>query len=317
MLIKHPPKIKPSEITPSALARDRRRFLAALAVSPALSFAPSLAAADDAASPVLLAASPSDYRVDAPPTPKEKAQTYNNFYELGSQKNEPAENADLYQSRPWRLAIEGECAKPGVFELDDLLSLAPLEDRIYRLRCVEAWSMVIPWIGYPLSKLLAKVEPNSNAKFVQFLTFNPETLFPDDANRSLPWPYSEGLRIDEAMHPLSLLTFGMYGEALPNQNGAPVRMVVPWKYGFKSAKALVSIRLVADMPPTAWNDAQAREYGFYSNVNPERSHPRWSQATEKAIGDSYFPDRRETEKFNGYGEEVAGLYAGMDLQQQF
>ena len=307
-------RIKPSEITPREAYFNRRRFLQAAGIS---ALANPLAQAASLIPSAALDAKKSGYAVADPPTPREKAQSHNNFYELGPQKDQPARNADLYQNRPWQISVEGEVHKPRVYDVDDLLSLAPLEERIYRMRCVEAWSMVIPWIGFPLAELLRQVEPTANAKFVEFVTFHPDDLFPDDTNSSLEWPYVEGLRMDEAMHPLTLLTFGMYGELLPNQNGAPMRIVVPWKYGFKSGKALVKIRLTEEQPLTAWNAAQSSEYGFYSNVNPEVSHPRWSQSTEKAIGASLFPDRRETEMFNGYADEVAHLYAGMDLRKFF
>ena len=319
MLIRRPSRIKPSEITPPEFVRNRRRLLGAVLGVPALSAFPALSPlpAHAALEKPEFTRNPDFFKLAGEQTPQDKAQTYNNFYELGPSKDEPAENADLYQPRPWQLAVEGECAKPAVFGLEDLVKLAPMEERTYRMRCVEAWSMVIPWLGFPLKSLLDKVEPTDNAKFVAFETFNPETLFPDDTNRSLPWPYVEGLRMDEAMHNLTLLTFGMYGEWLPTQNGAPVRMVIPWKYGFKSGKALVKIRLTEEQPKTAWNNAQPSEYGFYSNVNPEVSHPRWSQSEERVIGAGWLASKRPTDMFNGYAEEVAHLYAGMDLRENF
>ena len=322
MFVRKPPKIKPSEITPPEFVRNRRRFLGAVLGLPALPALSTLSAfpaatARAALSPPEFAVNPDFTKLADEQTPKKKAQTHNNFYELGTAKSDPAENADRYQPRPWEVAVEGECAKPGVFALEDLAALAPMEERTYRLRCVEAWSMVIPWLGFPLKNLLDKVEPTGAAKYVAFDTFNPESLFPDDANGSLPWPYTEGLRMDEAMHNLTLLTFGMYGEWLPSQNGAPVRVIIPWKYGFKSGKALVKIRLLEEQPRNTWNILQPREYGFYSNVNPEVSHPRWSQAEERAIGDGWLATKRPTEIFNGYADEVAHLYEGMDLRLNF
>jgi sulfoxide reductase catalytic subunit YedY len=246
------------------------------------------------------------------------ASTYNNYYEFSTDKDEPAGLAHSLKPRPWSITIEGEVAKPMTIAIDDLMKIAPLEERVYRLRCVEGWSMVIPWIGYSLSALIKKVEPNSNAKFVEFTTLADPKQMPGLNSRVLKWPYVEGLRIDEANHPLTLLSFGMYGEVLPNQNGAPVRVVVPWKYGFKSAKSLVKIRFVREQPKTAWNLAAPREYGFYSNVNPDVDHPRWSQASERRIGDEggLFARKRKTLMFNGYNE-VASLYSGMDLKKYF
>jgi methionine sulfoxide reductase catalytic subunit len=246
------------------------------------------------------------------------ATSYNNYYEFGTDKADPAQNANTLKTRPWTVEVEGLVKKPGKFGIDDLVKLAPQEERIYRLRCVEGWSMVIPWVGYSLSKLIEKVEPQGNAKFVEFVSLADPKTMPFVGSRVLDWPYTEGLRMDEAMHPLTLLGFGMYGEVLPNQNGAPVRIVVPWKYGFKSAKSIVKIRFTDRMPPTAWNKAAANEYGFYSNVNPNVDHPRWSQATERRIGeDGLFAKRRKTLIFNGYEAQVGQLYAGMDLKKNF
>ncbi|WOV91825.1 MAG: protein-methionine-sulfoxide reductase catalytic subunit MsrP [Candidatus Zeuxoniibacter abyssi] len=315
-IISKPPRINPSEITPHHFYQRRNLIKSALALPVAGLF--GVANADTA--PLAFLPNP-EYTLEKRGfdtlTPQIKAQAYNNFYELGTDKDDPASNHTLYQPRPWQVEVEGEAHKPGVFDIDDLAAIAPMEERVYRLRCVEAWSMVIPWLGFSLSALLKKVEPTGNAKYVQFVTFNPEELFPDDANGSLPWPYVEGLRMDEAMHPLTLLTFGMYGERLPTQNGAPMRIIVPWKYGFKSGKALVKIRLVETQPPTSWNILQPSEYGFYSNVNPEIPHPRWSQASERVISNSFLPSRRETDMFNGYADEVASLYVGMDLKANF
>jgi methionine sulfoxide reductase catalytic subunit len=247
------------------------------------------------------------------------ASTYNNFYEFGTDKSDPARNAHKLKTTPWTVEIEGLVKKPAKYTLEDLLKLSAQEERIYRLRCVEGWSMVIPWIGYSLSELIKKVEPLSNAKYVEFVTLADPKTMPFVGSRVLDWPYVEGLRMDEAMNPLTLLSFGMYGEVLPNQSGAPVRLVVPWKYGFKSAKSLVKIRFTDKLPATAWNKAAANEYGFYSNVNPMVDHPRWSQATERRIGEEggLFAKKRKTEMFNGYEAQVAGMYAGMDLKKNF
>ena len=244
------------------------------------------------------------------------ASTYNNFYEFGTDKADPAKNAHTLKTSPWTGEIEGLVKKPGKYSLEDLVKLSAQEERIYRLRCVEGWSMVIPWTGYSLSELIKKVEPQGNAKYVEFVTLADPKTMPFVGSRVLEWPYVEGLRMDEAMHPLTLLSFGMYGEVLPNQNGAPVRLVVPWKYGFKSAKSLVKIRFVEKEPPTAWNKAASQEYGFYSNVNPNVDHPRWSQASERRIGeDGLFAKKRKTLMFNGYEAQVGQLYAGMDLKK--
>ena len=244
--------------------------------------------------------------------------SYNNFYEFGTDKGDPAANAHTLKTTPWTVEVEGLVRKPARYTLEDLLKLSPQEDRIYRLRCVEGWSMVIPWVGYSLSELIKKVEPLGSAKYVEFVTLADPKTMPFVGSRVLDWPYVEGLRMDEALHPLALLTFGLYGEVLPNQDGAPVRMVVPWKYGFKSAKSLVKIRFTDKQPATAWNKAAANEYGFYSNVNPNVDHPRWSQATERRIGeDGLFAKRRKTLMFNGYEAQVGQLYAGMDLKKYF
>lgn len=246
------------------------------------------------------------------------ASGYNNFYEFGTDKTDPAANAHTLITSPWSVDVEGLVKRPGKIGLEDLLKLAPMEERIYRLRCVEGWSMVIPWVGYPLGELIKRVEPLGSAKYVEFVTLADPKTMPYVGSRVLDWPYVEGLRLDEAMHPLTLLAFGMYGEVLPKQNGAPVRLVVPWKYGFKSAKSLVKIRFTDRQPATAWNKAAANEYGFYSNVNPLVDHPRWSQATERRIGeDGLFTKKRKTLMFNGYEAQVGQLYAGMDLKRQY
>ncbi len=249
-------------------------------------------------------------------TPYKDASSYNNFYEFGTDKADPAVNAHTLKTSPWSVEIEGMVKKPGKWALEDLLKLSPMEERIYRLRCVEGWSMVIPWVGYSLADLIKRVEPLGSAKYVEFVTLADPKTMPFVGSRVLDWPYVEGLRMDEAMHPLTLLTFGMYGEVLPNQSGAPVRLVVPWKYGFKSGKSIVKIRFTDKQPGTAWNKAAANEYGFYSNVNPNVDHPRWSQATERRIGeDGLFAKKRKTLMFNGYEAQVGQLYAGMDLKK--
>ena len=246
------------------------------------------------------------------------ATSYNNFYEFGTDKADPAARAHTLKTSPWTVAVEGLVKKPGFFGLEDLLKLSPMEERIYRLRCVEGWSMVIPWVGYSLTELIRRVQPLGSAKYVEFITLADPQTMPSIGSRVLDWPYVEGLRLDEAMHPLTLLAFGMYGEILPKQNGAPLRLVVPWKYGFKSSKSIVKIRFTAQQPATAWNKAAPNEYGFFSNVNPHVDHPRWSQSTERRIGeDGLFSKKRKTLPFNGYEAQVGQLYAGMDLKRFF
>ena len=302
--------IPASEITPAELFYNRRRFMRlAAGASAATLFGPETLGAEK-----LPTAISNRYGLTDNPTPLEDVTHYNNFYEFGTDKESPAQRADSLKTLPWTLSVEGEAKKTGTFEIDELLKLAPMEERIYRLRCVEAWSMVIPWIGFPLSALLKKVEPTGNAKFVEFTTLYDPRQMPGQKNAVLEWPYREGLRIDEAMHPLSLLAFGLYGEMLPKQNGAPLRLVVPWKYGFKSVKSIVKIRLTEKQPLTSWMRAGPNEYGFYANVNPGVDHPRWSQAKERRIGEFF---KRPTLPFNGYAELVAPLYAGMDLSTYF
>ena len=256
----------------------------------------------------------SAFTVDEPGTPYGDVTTYNNFYEFGVGKEDPSEYASSLRTRPWTIAVEGEVAKPQTIDVDRLLSWFTQEERVYRMRCVEAWSMVIPWVGFPLGELLKRVEPTSSARWVAFTTLLDPAQMPEQRNQLLSWPYGEGLRLDEAMHPLTILASGLYGKALPNQNGAPLRLVVPWKYGFKGIKSIVRISLVREQPPTTWNVAMPDEYGFYANVNPAVDHPRWSQATERRIGEF---SRRPTLPFNGYAEQVASLYAGMDLRRFF
>ncbi|RTL57845.1 MAG: protein-methionine-sulfoxide reductase catalytic subunit MsrP [Rhodocyclaceae bacterium] len=301
----------PSEITPPEIFARRREFMqfsaAALASGALGALLPSAEAAEK------LAGKPSPLSTPESPTPYKHVTGYNNFYEFGTDKEDPAANAHLLQTQPWSVSVEGLVKKPKTFDIDQLVKLAPLEERIYRLRCVEGWSMVIPWVGYSLAALLKQVEPTGSAKYVEFISaVQPENMV-GVQRRVLDWPYVEGLRLDEAMHPLTLLTLGLYGEVLPKQNGAPVRITVPWKYGFKSAKSIVKIRLVEKQPLISWEKANPREYGFYSNVNPTVDHPRWSQARERRLGEF---TKRETLMFNGYNE-VASLYAGMDLRKYF
>jgi methionine sulfoxide reductase catalytic subunit len=315
----------PSDITPHAVYTGRRQWLQGLAAGAALLGGLPAAQAQGAAAtarPGKLAPLPgvrssvAGAAVMDKPTAYADASTYNNFYEFGTDKSDPARNAGRLKTRPWTLQVEGEVKKPGTFDIDALLKLAPMEERIYRLRCVEGWSMVIPWVGWSLAELIKRVEPTGNAKFVQFVTLADRAQMPGLSSGVLDWPYVEGLRLDEAMHPLTLLAFGMYGEVLPNQNGAPLRLVVPWKYGFKSGKSLVKIRFTEKQPQTSWEEAAPQEYGFYSNVNPKVDHPRWSQATERRIGeDGLFAKKRPTLMFNGYEPQVGQLYAGMDLKK--
>ncbi|WP_042882554.1 protein-methionine-sulfoxide reductase catalytic subunit MsrP [Cupriavidus necator] len=321
--------IAASEITPRDVFASRRRLLGLAAAGAAGSaLAPWLMREAHAQvghhGPKLPATANNTYVITEKRTPFEDVTTYNNFYEFGTDKSDPARNAGTLRPRPWQVSVEGLVKKPKVYDLDELVKLAALEERVYRLRCVEGWSMVIPWTGYPLAELIRRVEPLPGAKYVQFITLADKKQMPGVSSGVLDWPYSEGLRMDEAMHPLALLTFGLYGEVLPNQNGAPVRMVVPWKYGFKSAKSIVKIRFVDKQPPTSWNLAAPQEYGFYSNVNPDVDHPRWSQATERRIGEdrgsgfgALFAPKRKTLPFNGYGQQVASLYQGMDLKKFF
>jgi sulfoxide reductase catalytic subunit YedY len=309
----------PSEITPREVYEARRSFIKQLALGAAAGSAlwemANREAFAQAPEQKLAAKRNPAYSVIDKQTPFKDASSYNNYYEFGTDKSEPAVNAHTLKTRPWTVAIEGEVKKPMTLDIDSLAKLAPLEERVYRLRCVEGWSMVIPWVGYSLSELIKKVEPTGNAKYVEFTTLADRKQMPGVNSRVLEWPYVEGLRMDEAMHPLTLLTVGMYGQVLPNQNGAPVRVVVPWKYGFKSAKSIVRIRFVKDQPRTAWNVSAPSEYGFYSNVNPNVDHPRWSQASERRIGeDGFFQPKRKTLMFNGYAD-VAPMYAGMDLKK--
>jgi sulfoxide reductase catalytic subunit YedY len=314
-----------SDITRPAAYLNRRAWLQALALGgTGLASWASRDAMAEVKRPGKLAALPatasglSGARIADKLTAYEYVTGYNNFYEFGTEKSDPAANAGRLKTRPWTVAIEGEVAKPGTWDIEALLKLAPMEDRIYRLRCVEGWSMVIPWVGWSLAELIRRVEPTSKAKYVQFLTLADPAQMPGLRSSVLDWPYAEGLRIDEAMHPLTMMAFGVYGEVLPNQNGAPLRLVVPWKYGFKSGKSIVKIRFVEKQPATSWETVLPQEYGFYSNVNPKVDHPRWSQATERRIGeDGLFAKKRPTLMFNGYEAQVGQLYAGMDLKKFF
>ena len=347
MLIRTPPRHEPtaSEITPRRVWQRRRELVRAAAAGIALPGASGLALAQGPKpEPAKLPGKPGPFGTTDKPTPYKDATTYNNFYEFGTDKadpakrahtlktdpwsveveglvkqldkDEPVRNAGRLKTRPWTVAVEGEVGKPGTFGIEDLLKLAPMEERVYRMRCVEGWSMVIPWVGFPLAELIKRVEPTGNAKFVEFFTLNDPKQMPGVSSSVLAWPYVEGLRMDEANSPLTLLAFGLYGEVLPNQNGAPIRLVVPWKYGFKSSKSLVKIRFVEKQPVTSWNRSAPQEYGFFSNVNPNVDHPRWSQATERRIGeDGFIQRKRPTLMFNGYADQVASLYAGMDLKR--
>ncbi|OIQ79248.1 sulfoxide reductase catalytic subunit YedY precursor [mine drainage metagenome] len=317
------PLVPPSEITPSKVYDGRRDFLRAAGfglLSGAAMMGGLLPSAVHAAQGARKKIGPFNktaYGRELALTPYEDVTSYNNFYEFGTSKSDPAANAGALKTRPWMVAIEGQVRVPKTITIEDLLRLAPLEERIYRMRCVEGWSMVIPWVGFPLADLIKWAEPTGNAKFVEFVTLDDPLMMPGQNQSILDWPYNEGLRLDEAMHPLTLLAVGLYGEVLPNQNGAPLRLVVPWKYGFKGIKSIVKIRFTEQMPRSAWMKANSREYGFYSNVNPTVDHPRWSQASERPIGEGLFARRKKTLMFNGYAEQVGQMYAGMDLRKNF
>jgi sulfoxide reductase catalytic subunit YedY len=314
MLIKRPSDIRPSEITSRDIYVRRRELMKAAGAASLIGTGSILGGAAHAAAKIEGVRKSSFSTSEKAATLKE-ISSYNNYYEFSTDKYAPAELAGRFKSRPWTVTVEGEVSKPRTFALEDLLKF-PQEERIYRLRCVEGWSMVIPWVGFELRKLIDQVQPTGKAKFVEFVTAQQPETMPGLRLPVLDWPYVEGLRMDEAMHPLTILAVGLYGESLPNQNGAPVRLVVPWKYGFKSGKSLVRIRFVEKQPKTAWEKAAAHEYGFYSNVNPAVDHPRWSQGTEKRLGeDRFLPRSIKTQMFNGYGDQVASLYAGMDLKK--
>jgi sulfoxide reductase catalytic subunit YedY len=324
MLIKKPSDIPYSEVTPKSLTMNRRRFLASLATAGAGVAAGAALWDCSRPSSAVLAAAKYDNLVKSPLSTAEKANSmnevthYNNFYEFGTDKADPAKNAQNFKTSPWQVTVEGEVKKKRVFQVEEIIKLAPAEERIYRHRCVEGWSIVVPWIGFSLSVLIKQMELTSRAKYVAFETLYDPKQMPGQRggffSTGLDWPYVEGLRIDEAMHPLALLGFGMYGESLPNQDGAPIRMVIPWKYGFKSIKSIVKIKFVDSEPPTSWNKQAPNEYGFYSNVNPNVDHPRWSQATERRLGEFF---KRKTLMFNGYADQVASLYGGMDLRKYY
>jgi sulfoxide reductase catalytic subunit YedY len=309
--------VRSSEITPRQVYLDRRRFLAGTAAGAVAALTGvGTAAAAEATQPAprLEGVVTGSYSTDEPRTPVYAITHYNNFYEFGTDKEDPARYAGGMKVRPWSLAIDGLCAKPGTYDIDQMIKGNRLEERVYRLRCVEAWSMVIPWVGIPLADVLKRAEPLGSAKFVAMQTLLDPAQMPGQRRAILDWPYVEGLRMDEAMHPLTILAVGLYGEVLPNQNGAPIRLIVPWKYGFKGIKSIVRISFVEAMPPTSWNLEAPHEYGFYANVNPDVDHPRWSQKRERRIGEFF---RRDTLPFNGYADQVASLYAGMDLKQWF
>ena len=320
MLIKKPSDIPSSEITSKSIYMDRRKFIAGAAATGAV-LATGLYLGNAAttletveASTKLTGITKSQFSTNEKPNSLKDITNYNNYYEFSTDKYEPNGLSKNFRTRPWTVAIEGLVAKPKKMDIDEIMKLAPLEERIYRFRCVEGWSMVIPWVGFPLSALIKQVEPLGKAKFVAFETILALGQMPGQSHDVLLWPYVEGLRMDEAMHPLSILAVGIYDEVLPNVDGAPVRLVVPWKYGFKGIKAIVKIKFVEKMPPTSWSRMAPHEYGFYSNVNPQVDHPRWSQAKERRIGEFF---KRETLMFNGYGDQVASLYSGMDLRKNF
>jgi len=315
--IKKASDVRPSEITPESTYLNRRRFLetAAVAGAGAAFLGLSLPGEAEAKAGVKLAGIvKSPFSTDEKPNSYKDVTTYNNFYEFGTGKGDPVDNAKNFNPKPWTVEIAGAAKKTGTFDFEDIIRPHKLEERIYRFRCVEAWSMIVPWVGVPLADVIKRFEPTSGAKFVAFETLNDPERMPGQRRRVLQWPYREGLRMDEAMHPLTLLAVGLYGEELPNQNGAPIRLIVPWKYGFKSIKSIVTIRFTDEVPYTTWNAASPREYGFYSNVNPDVDHPRWSQSRERRIGEFL---RRETLMFNGYADEVASLYTGMDMTKNY
>lgn len=319
MLIRKPPDIHASQITPESVYLERRRLLAGALAGGAIAAAGAAARAADAPpGGATLEFRPNPrYTVADKPNSFEEATHYNNFYEFGTDKTDPAARCGAFHPRPWSVQIAGEAQRTGTFTLEDILKPHALEERVYRLRCVEAWSMVIPWVGFPLGDLLQRFNPTRNAKFVEFTTLLDPAQMPGQRSNVLQWPYVEGLRIDEAMNPLAFVVVGMYGRELPKQNGAPLRTMAPWKYGFKNGKSIVRIRFTENQPRNTWNIASPNEYGFYANVNPQVDHPRWSQATERRIGSGFFAARQPTLPFNGYADQVAGLYQGMDLRRYF
>ena len=318
MLIKQAPDLRESEVTPRELYLRRREFIGAAGVTAAALaagvLAPGSADAQNPAAQKLTNLKKSAFTTDEKMNSYRDVTTYNNFYEFGLDKGDPARHAHALKPRPWTIKVEGECAKPGTYNIDDIMKWFPLEERIYRMRCVEAWSMVIPWNGFPLADFVKRMEPTSKAKYLEMRTLVDMRQMPGQTEPALQWPYREGLRMDEALHPLALFAVGLYGEVLPNQNGAPIRLVVPWKYGFKGIKSIVSVKFVEKEPLNTWQQTRADEYGFYANVNPDVDHPRWTQKSERRIGEFF---RRKTLPFNGYGDQVASLYAGMDLKRQY
>lgn len=309
MLIVNAPDLGDRDVTDHGLYLKRREFIAGVA-----GLGLAACSASDPASAAALKFRPNRMPIDEVRTPLDDVTGYNNFYEFGTGKEDPAKYAGMMRTRPWTIVIDGLCDRPGRYAIDDLIKRFPLEERIYRMRCVEAWSMVIPWVGFPLASLIKAVAPQSGAKFVSFETLRDPRQMPGQRGSVIQWPYREGLRMDEALHPLTLLAVGLYGQTLPNQNGAPIRLVVPWKYGFKGIKSIVRIRFTDRRPQTSWQMLAPREYGFYGNVNPAVDHPRWSQAKERRIGEFF---RRKTLPLNGYGEQVAGLYRGLDPRQLY
>jgi methionine sulfoxide reductase catalytic subunit len=319
MLIRKPADLRESDVTPKGLYLRRREFLT-VAGSTAVAVASNVLTG----TPTALAQNPNAQKLanlkKSPLSTDEKQNsykditTYNNFYEFGTDKGDPVKYAGTLKPRPWSVVVEGQCGKPGTYNIEDIVKWAPLEERIYRHRCVEAWSIVVPWAGYPLSEFIKRFEPTSKAKYVEFKTLVDPKQMPGQTEPALQWPYVEGLRMDEAMHPLALLGLGLYGEVLPNQNGAPIRLVLPWKYGFKSIKSIVRVRFVENEPLNTWKQQQSQEYGFYANVNPQVDHPRWSQGSERRLGEFF---KRKTLMFNGYGDQVASLYTGMDLRKNY
>lgn len=318
IIINKSERIKPSEITPKSIYLNRRKFMQQ-------TVAGSMLLAADAMLPAWAKSSAARWSdlEKAPLSTKDKVNsleditTYNNFYEFGTGKKDPHKQAVDFKPTPWSITVEGECDKPGTYDLEDFLKPSALQEYIYRLRCVEGWSMVIPWVGFSLADMLKDFQPNAKAKYVEFTTLMDKSRMPGQKRRVLHWPYVEGLRIDEAMNELPIMAVGLYGEVLPNQNGAPIRLVVPWKYGFKSIKSIVKIRFTETQPVTTWNRTGPTEYGFYSNVNPDVDHPRWSQSKERVIGEAFWKPKRKTQMFNGYSEQVAHLYKGMDLRKHF
>jgi methionine sulfoxide reductase catalytic subunit len=318
MLIKQAPDLRESEVTPRELYLRRREFIGAAGVAAAAlatgALAPDAAQAQNPAAQKLTNLKKSPFNTDEKMNSYRDVTTYNNFYEFGLDKGDPARHAHALKPRPWTIKVEGECAKPGTYNIDDIIKWFPLEERIYRMRCVEAWSMVIPWNGFPLADFVKRMEPTSKAKYLEMRTLVDMRQMPGQTEPNLQWPYREGLRMDEALHPLAMFAVGLYGEVLPNQNGAPIRLVVPWKYGFKGIKSIVSVKFVEKEPLNTWQQTRAEEYGFYANVNPDVDHPRWTQKSERRIGEFF---RRKTLPFNGYADQVASLYAGMDLKRQY